>query len=147
MRIELQSIKLRNCSVSKNTSSSNNQLGFIGELWQQAKLVFQLILDPKVPIYLKALPFAALAYLIFPVDFLPDFVPGLGQLDDLTILLLGAKVFIELAPKDIVAQYKDRMNAINEGSDLKSTTGNVVDKQGDEGDIIDGIIIDNDEEM
>lgn len=147
MRIELQSIKLRNCSVSKNTSSSNNQLGFIGELWQQAKLVFQLILDPKVPIYLKALPFAALAYLIFPVDFLPDFVPGLGQLDDLTILLLGAKVFIELAPKDIVAQYKDRMNAINEGSDLKSTTGKVVDKQGDEGDIIDGIIIDNDEEM
>jgi uncharacterized membrane protein YkvA (DUF1232 family) len=133
--------------VSKNTSSSNNQLGFIGELWQQAKLVFQLILDPKVPIYLKALPFAALAYLIFPVDFLPDFVPGLGQLDDLTILLLGAKVFIELAPKDIVAQYKDRMNAINEGSDLKSTTGKVVDKQGDEGDIIDGIIIDNDEEM
>lgn len=131
--------------MSKNTSSSN-QLGFLGELWQQAKLVVQLILDPKVPIYLKALPFAALAYLIFPVDFLPDFVPGLGQLDDLTILLLGAKVFIELAPKDIVAQYIDRMNALNEGDDLKSASGDVLKKQADEDDVIEGIIIDNDEE-
>ena len=132
--------------MSKNTSSSSNQLGFLGELWQQAKLVVQLILDPKVPIYLKALPFAALAYLIFPVDFLPDFIPGLGQLDDLTILLLGAKVFIELAPKDIVAQYIDRIKTLDEGNDLKSTSGDVVDKQGNEDDIIEGIIIDNDEE-
>jgi uncharacterized membrane protein YkvA (DUF1232 family) len=131
--------------VSKNTSSSSNQLGFLGELWQQAKLVVQLILDPKVPIYLKALPFAALAYLIFPVDFLPDFIPGLGQLDDLTILLLGAKVFIELAPKDVVAQYIDRIKTLDEGNDLKSTSGDVLDKQGNEDDIIEGIVIDNDE--
>ena len=133
--------------MSKKPSSSSNQLGFIGELWQQAKLVFQLILDPKVPIYLKALPFAALAYLIFPFDFLPDFVPGLGQLDDLTILLLGAKVFIELAPKDIVAQYIDRMQTLNEGNDLKSSSEKAVDKQDDEDDVIEGIIIDNDEEL
>ena len=47
-----------------------------------------------------------LGYLIFPVDLLPDFIPVLGQLDDLAILALGIKLFIELCPKDIVREYR-----------------------------------------
>ena len=123
----------------------DDQPGFFREVWQQARLVLRLILDPEVPIYLKVLPFAALVYLLLPFDFLPDVVPGLGQLDDLTIILVGAKVFIELAPQDIVARYlnqirqKDGYSAIDivdqDQSDAMST---------DEGDIIDGIIIEGD---
>jgi uncharacterized membrane protein YkvA (DUF1232 family) len=119
--------------VSNKSLSSDP--GFFGELWQQAKLVLQLFLDPKVPIYLKVLPIAALAYLLFPFDFLPDVVPGLGQLDDLTILLIGAKVFIEMAPKDVVDKYLGRLN---EGSVGKADAG---DAEGS--DIVEGIIIDD----
>ena len=50
--------------------------------------------------------FLALAYVIFPLDFIPDALLGLGQLDDLTIVLLGLKAFIGLSPADIVAQYR-----------------------------------------
>jgi uncharacterized membrane protein YkvA (DUF1232 family) len=129
--------------VSKKSSIDSNQLGFFGELWQQAKLTVQLFLDPKVPIYLKVLPLAAIAYLIFPFDFLPDVIPGLGQLDDITILLLGAKVFIELAPQDVVAQYLDRVRALDEPEDQPA---NDISEKLNEDDIIEGIVIDNDEE-
>jgi uncharacterized membrane protein YkvA (DUF1232 family) len=47
-----------------------------------------------------------LGYLILPVDFVPDFIPVLGQLDDLAILALGIKIFIELCPKDVVREYR-----------------------------------------
>lgn len=91
--------------MSKKSSPSTKDLGFFQELWQQLRLALHLMVDRQVPLYLKALPIAAIAYLLMPFDFLPDVVPGLGQLDDLTILILGAKVFIEMAPKDIVDRY------------------------------------------
>lgn len=83
--------------------------GFFREAWQQARLVYYLLRDRDVPFYLKLVPFTAVIYLLWPVDFLPDLVPFLGQLDDLTALLVGSKVFIELAPPHIVARYMEQI--------------------------------------
>lgn len=83
--------------------------GFFREVWQQARLVYYLLRDPEVPFYLKLLPFTAVLYLLWPLDILPDMAPFLGQLDDLTALLVGAKVFIELAPAHVVARYLDEI--------------------------------------
>jgi len=79
--------------------------GFWRDIWHQIRLVFSLLRDPEVPIYLKLLPLAAVVYVLFPIDFAPDFYPVLGQLDDLTALLVGAKVFVELAPPGAVARH------------------------------------------
>lgn len=83
--------------------------GFFREVWQQARLVYYLLRDPEVPFYLKLVPFTAVLYLLWPVDLLPDVLLGLGQLDDLTALLVSSKVFIELAPPHLVAQYMDQI--------------------------------------
>lgn len=131
--------------MSKNSSLTEKSPGFFGELWQQAKLVFQLIKDPQVPIYLKALPFAAIAYLIFPFDFLPDVIPGLGQLDDITVLLLGAKIFIELAPQDVVAQYMGRLHDQTDSENLDGAPENGGEEYQDGDDIIEGIVIEDDD--
>ena len=131
--------------MSKKSSLINKSPGFFGELWQQAKLVFQLIMDPQVPIYLKALPFAAIAYLIFPFDFLPDVIPGLGQLDDITVLLLGAKIFIELAPQDVVAQYVGRLKDQADAENLADASENGGEEYQDGDDIIEGIVIEDDD--
>lgn len=85
--------------------------GFFREVWQQARLVYYLLRDPEVPFYLKLLPFTAVLYLLWPVDILPDMAPVLGQLDDLTALLVSSKVFIELAPPHVVARHLDEMRA------------------------------------
>lgn len=95
--------------TKKTTNNRVKEPGFWAEIWQQVRLVYYLMRDRDVPIYLKLLPFLALGYLIFPLDFLPDIAPIVGQLDDLTVLLLGAKVFIELAPQDIVARYQEQL--------------------------------------
>lgn len=42
--------------------------------------------DPRVPKRAKWLAAAAIAYLASPIDLIPDFIPVLGQLDDLVIV-------------------------------------------------------------
>jgi len=43
--------------------------------------------DEATPARVKGMLLAALAYFVVPVDLLPDFLPGLGFTDDLTVLL------------------------------------------------------------
>jgi uncharacterized membrane protein YkvA (DUF1232 family) len=48
----------------------------------------KLVADPKVPAKAKYLPWIALAYLLFPVDLIPDFFVLIGQLDDISVILI-----------------------------------------------------------
>lgn len=79
--------------------------GFWREMWQHSRLVMRLMRDREVPFYLKILPVAGLGYALFPFDLLPDLVPVVGQLDDVTALLVSSKLFIELAPPAVVARH------------------------------------------
>lgn len=90
--------------------------GFWREMWHQVRLVWFLVRDPEVPLYLKVLPLAVFIYILIPTDFIPDFFLGFGQLDDLTALIVGGKVFIELAPQRVVAEYIQSMQS--QGQDL-----------------------------
>lgn len=85
-------------------STDRRDPGFWREAWQQARLVFYLLLDREVPFYLKFLPFLAVFYVLWPLDLLPSL-----PLDDVTVLLVGAKVFIELAPQHVVLKHLNRI--------------------------------------
>ena len=82
------------------------------ELFSQVKLVWQLIRDPNVSSLVRyGLPLIGLIYLIFPIDILPDPILGLGQLDDVAILLLLSQLLISLAPDEIVRKYRQATGA------------------------------------
>ncbi|MDY6877047.1 MAG: DUF1232 domain-containing protein [Chloroflexota bacterium] len=73
---------------------------------RQARLAWRLFWDRRVPVWAKLIPPAALAYVLSPVDFIPAaIVPGLGQLDDIAVLLIGIKLFVELAPPEVVREH------------------------------------------
>jgi uncharacterized membrane protein YkvA (DUF1232 family) len=78
-------------------------------LIQQIKLVWRLFRDRRVPVWAKLVPVLSAGYLFLPADLVPDLFLGLGQLDDLAIIALGLKVFLELAPPGVVQEH---MNAL-----------------------------------
>lgn len=73
-----------------------------------ARVVWGIMRDPRTPIGLKGMLAAALAYVVFPVDLVPDAVPILGQADDLTVLLLVLDLFIQNAPPEVRAEHTAR---------------------------------------
>lgn len=83
-----------------------NALSWIKELIRQGQLTWNLFWDPRVPWLTKLIPPAVLVYLLSPIDIIPDLAPpGLGQLDDLAVILLGFKLFIDLAPAEVVREH------------------------------------------
>jgi uncharacterized membrane protein YkvA (DUF1232 family) len=73
-----------------------------------ARLVWGLMRDPRTPVGLKALLAAALAYVVTPVDLIPDVVPIIGQADDLTVLLLVLDLFVQNAPAQVRNEHMAR---------------------------------------
>jgi uncharacterized membrane protein YkvA (DUF1232 family) len=62
--------------------------------------------DPRVPWYVKALAIGIAAYAFSPIDLIPDFIPVLGQLDDLVLLPLGILLIVKLTPSEIMAECR-----------------------------------------
>jgi len=73
-----------------------------------ARIVWGLVRDPRTPLPLKGLLAAGLAYVVVPIDLIPDAIPILGQADDLTVLLLVLDLFIANAPAGVRAEHSER---------------------------------------
>jgi len=80
-------------------------LQFLLHLPNFLKLFLRLFKDPRVSLAPKVVMLGVLAYLIVPVDFLPDVFLVLGQIDDLVVILLGLKLFIRLCPPEVVQEH------------------------------------------
>ena len=98
--------------AKRGIKSAGKKAGVLAEIIKNAKLAWRLMVDPRVSPWLKAIPPATLLYLLFPIDILPDPILGLGQLDDIALILLGVKLFIELCPQEIVRQHLRQMSSI-----------------------------------
>lgn len=112
--------------------SSNNprrlppQNGLFQEVTTRGKLVLRLMGDGRVNFLLKLIPFASLAYFIFP-----DIMPG--PIDDAVLIWLSTYLFVELCPPEVV-QYH-----INDLSGFPPAQQPPAEPQGD---VIDGEVID-----
>jgi uncharacterized membrane protein YkvA (DUF1232 family) len=72
---------------------------------EKIALLWALFRDPAVPLYPKAVIPVLVVYLLFPFDIVPDFIPLLGQLDDLVVIGAGLMLFIMLTPADLIEEH------------------------------------------
>ena len=74
-----------------------------------ARLIWALARDPRVPTQQKLVLGAIAGYIALPFDIIPDFIPVLGQLDDIGVLIFGLDFFIRNAPKAVVEEHMSRI--------------------------------------
>jgi uncharacterized membrane protein YkvA (DUF1232 family) len=94
-------------------SNLGEKAGILASIIKNARLVWRLLRDSEIPTWQKMILPATLLYLLFPIDFIPDPVLGLGQLDDIGVILLGLKLFIELSPQEIVRRHLREMSSVD----------------------------------
>ncbi len=69
------------------------------------KLMWRLARDPRVPARNKATLFMLGAYLVSPVDLIPDFIPGIGHVDDLIIAAFALDQILNRVPENVVYEH------------------------------------------
>ena len=82
------------------------------DLFNSFRLTWRLLRDRQVPLAAKLVPLGIGAYILSPIDFIPDIWFGVGQVDDLALLLLGVQVFIAVVPHGIVQRHRDAMDGV-----------------------------------
>lgn len=97
-------------------------LGVATRVPRYMKLGWLLLREPRIPTRGKAALAGALGYAISPIDPLPGFIPIIGQLDDLAILLLGLRSALASAPPVVADEHLAATGVTFETLDRDLTT-------------------------
>jgi uncharacterized membrane protein YkvA (DUF1232 family) len=82
----------------------------LGTLFRQANrvrlatrllAVWKLLRHPDTPRAPKLVALFVLGYALSPIDLIPDFIPVLGQLDDLILVPLGIALVVRMTPQSL----------------------------------------------
>ncbi len=79
------------------------------------RLVPRLMFDRRAPLGVKLLLVGAVAYLLSPVDLLPDFLPIKGVLDDILFLLLSLALLLGTAPRETLSGFGEKKRGPKSG--------------------------------
>jgi uncharacterized membrane protein YkvA (DUF1232 family) len=82
---------------------------------KQVDIYKHALKDSRTPLMVKIFLALGIGYLIMPLDFIPDFIPFLGQLDDSIILPILFIIALFLIPKDVMDDSKAAVKEHEEG--------------------------------
>lgn len=101
--LPIQRPRLRRRSRGDSDRETLKQL--IRDLPSFVKLLLRLYRDPRVSRVDKGIVLATLAYLVMPYDFVPDWFPFLGQIDDIYLLALALDRLLNNAGIDVLLDH------------------------------------------
>jgi uncharacterized membrane protein YkvA (DUF1232 family) len=87
------------------TGAKRTVMDTIRQLPNYVRLLFGLLRDKRVATVDKLLVAGAIAYILAPVDLIPDWIPFLGEVDDVFLLVTALQRLISNAGRSIVLQY------------------------------------------
>ncbi len=91
------------------------RIRLLADLAHEAKLAWALFWDPRVSFLLKLVPLSGMMYLVFPENLLAGGSWGclcfpINLLDDLIILALTTRIFVNSAPQFVVEELERRLD-------------------------------------
>jgi len=87
------------------TGAKRTVMYYIRQLPQYVRLLGGLITDPRVALVDKLFVFGAIAYIVMPIDLIPDFIPFFGEIDDVYLLVLALQRLIANAGRVVLLDH------------------------------------------
>ena len=98
----------------EKASKHKNQLE---KVWEYLQLFFSIVKDyingsyKEIPLTTIVSIVASLLYLISPIDFIPDFIPGIGFIDD--VFVIGLVISSATSDLDKYKEWKESKSSKN----------------------------------
>ncbi|MBN1146099.1 MAG: hypothetical protein JXA78_02505 [Anaerolineales bacterium] len=111
-------------SEDKDRRIIDPKSGIFADLAVRVKLILRLVADPRVSPFLKLLPVGSVLYFL-----IPDIAPG--PIDDVAVIWLGAYLFVEMCPPDVVQEHMAALKQVAPGEwhDPDIVVGEFVDAE------------------
>ena len=94
-------------------------MGRLLQFRRELVILWRAFMAAETPVWLKGLMLLVPAYLISPIDILPDFIPVLGWLDDLVVIPLLVSWIVSMLPQKVETratyQRRDQNGRIIDG--------------------------------
>ena len=92
-------------AATPRTGAKRTVMSYVGELPRFLTLLWGLIADARVSMVDKVLVAGAIAYIVAPLDWIPDFIPVLGEVDDLYLLMLALQRLMQNAGRAVLLSH------------------------------------------
>lgn len=90
---------------SPRTGAKRTLMSTLKDLPNFLRLLGGLLTDRRVAYTDKLLVGGAIAYILLPMDFIPDYIPFLGEVDDLFVLVLALQRLIANAGRTVIQDH------------------------------------------
>lgn len=97
--------RIRQVEGTPRTGAKRTVMNYISELPRFLKLLWGLLSDSRVALLDKLLVAGAIAYIVTPIDLIPDFIPFLGEVDDIYLLVLALRRLMENAGRAVLMSH------------------------------------------
>ena len=92
-------------AAAPRTGAKRTVMYYIRQLPQYVRLLGGLITDPRIALVDKLFVFGAIAYIVMPIDLIPDFIPFFGEIDDVYLLVLALQRLISNAGRPVLLAH------------------------------------------
>jgi uncharacterized membrane protein YkvA (DUF1232 family) len=103
-------------TVTPRTGAKRTVMYYVKQFPAYLRLLGGLLTDRRVNMLDKLLVAGAIAYIVMPIDVIPDFVPFLGEVDDLYLLIFALQRLISNAGRNVL--YAHWTGAVEDLKDL-----------------------------
>jgi uncharacterized membrane protein YkvA (DUF1232 family) len=85
------------------------------QLSAQTYTLYLAYRHPRTPWYAKAFATLIVGYVFSPIDPIPDFIPGLGLLDEMVVVPIGILIAAKMIPPDVFEECREKAREVEEG--------------------------------
>ncbi len=96
------------------------------QLSAQTYALYLAYRHPRTPWYAKIFAALVVGYVFSPIDPIPDFLPGVGLLDEMVVVPIGILIAAKMIPQEVLEECRERAREVAEGEKPVSRVAAVV---------------------
>jgi uncharacterized membrane protein YkvA (DUF1232 family) len=85
------------------------------QLSAQTYALYLAYRHPRTPWYAKVFAALVVGYVFSPIDPIPDFLPGVGLLDELVVVPIGILIAAKMIPQEVLEECREKARELAEG--------------------------------